>query len=50
MYNLVEFLLNKGADPNVQTTKVANSQTPIHKLILNNHESLLDLFISHKGN
>lgn len=47
--NLVEILLEKNADPNVQTSKLANYQTPMHKAILNNHESILELFIKFKG-
>ena len=49
MNNLVQLLLEKGADPNVQTTKLTNSHTPMHKAILNNHENILNLFIDFKG-
>ena len=49
MTSLVQLLLEKGADPNAQTTKIANSQTPMHKAILNNHENILNLFIDYKG-
>lgn len=47
---LVAVLLDKGADPNVQTSKATNSQTPMHKAILNNHENILNLFIEFKSN
>lgn len=47
---LVEILLEKGADPNVQSTKATNSQTPMHKAILSNHEDILNLFINFKSN
>ncbi len=46
---LVQMLLEKGADPNVQTSNLTNSQTPMHKAINNNHEAILNLFIKHKG-
>ncbi len=49
MASLVQLLLEKGADPNAQTTKLANSQTPMHKAILNSHENILNLFIDFKG-
>lgn len=45
---LVSILLKQGADSNIQTSSVTNSQTPMHKAILNNHEDILDLFIRHK--
>lgn len=32
----------------MQTSSLTNSQTPMHKAVLTNHESLLDLFISHR--
>jgi ankyrin repeat protein len=47
LVRLVEALLESGADPNVQTAKSSNLQTPMHKAILNNHESILELFIMH---
>jgi ankyrin repeat protein len=47
---LVSLLLEKGADPNVQTSKLTNSQTPLHKAILNRHEDIVDLFIGFKMN
>lgn len=46
---LVDALLAQNADPNVQSSKVTNSQTPMHKAILNNHENILHLFIKLKG-
>lgn len=46
---LVSLLLERGADPNVQTSKATNSQTPMHKAILNNHEDILNIFIEFKG-
>ncbi len=46
--SLVAMLLKKEADPNVQTSELTNSQTPMHKAILNNHEEILELFIRHK--
>ena len=49
MNNLVQLLLEKGADPNVQTNKLTNSQTPMHKAIINNHENILNLFLDFKG-
>jgi hypothetical protein len=49
MRNLAQILLEKGADPNIQTSKSTNLLTPIHKLILNNNENLLSLFINHKS-
>ena len=49
MTSLVQLLLEKGADPNGQTTKIANSLTPMHKAIINNHENILNLFIDFKG-
>ena len=48
MSKLVELLLQKLADPNVQTSASTNSYTPMHKAILSNHENLLDLFIKHR--
>jgi ankyrin repeat protein len=47
MNHLVEILLEKGADPNVQSSKQTNSQTPMHKAIVNNHEDILNIFIKH---
>jgi ankyrin repeat protein len=49
MASLVQLLLEKGADPNAQTAKLANSQTPMHKAILNSHENILNLFVDFKG-
>lgn len=49
MKNLIQICLEKGADPNIQTSKTTNSLTPIHKLILNNNENLLSLFINYKS-
>lgn len=46
--DLVSILLKQGADSNIQTSSVTNSQTPMHKAILNNHEDILELFITHK--
>lgn len=48
LYYLVKLLLESGSDPNVQTSSSTNSQTPMHKAILNNHEDILELFITHK--
>jgi ankyrin repeat protein len=48
LHNLTQLLLQKLADPNVQTSSLTNSQTPMHKAILSNHENLLDLFIKHR--
>jgi rabankyrin-5 len=47
LVRLVEALLESGADANVQTAKSSHLQTPMHKAILNNHESILELFIRH---
>lgn len=49
LVKLVDSLLAQNADPNVQSSKVTNSQTAMHKAILNNHENILDLFIKLKG-
>lgn len=46
---LVSALLERGADPNVQTSKTSGAHTPMHKAMLNNHESILNLFIDFKG-
>ena len=48
LFNLAQLLLKKLADPNVQTSSQTNSQTPMHKTILSNHENMLDLFIKHR--
>ena len=49
MRNLVEILLEKSADPNVQSSKQTSSQTPMHKAILNSHEDILNIFIKHNA-
>ena len=49
MANLVEVLLRRGADCNVQTSIKLSAQTPMHKLVVHGHQRLLDLFIAHKG-
>jgi hypothetical protein len=49
MSRLVELLLEKEANPNVQTSKLTDSLTPMHKAVLNNHQDILHLFIKHKG-
>ena len=48
MSKLVSLLLQKLADPNVQTSATTNSYTPMHKAVLSNYENLLDLFIKHR--
>ncbi|CAF0854297.1 unnamed protein product [Brachionus calyciflorus] len=50
LMRLVDVLLDKNADPNVQSSKLTNSQTPMHKAILNNHENILQIFIRVKAN
>lgn len=49
MSQLVELLLEREANPNVQTSKLTDSLTPMHKAVLNNHQDILHLFIKHKG-
>lgn len=49
LMRLVDVLLEQNADPNVQSSKLTNSLTPMHKAILNNHETVLNLFIKLKG-
>ena len=46
--DLVKLLLVEGSDPNVQTTSETDSQTPMHKAVLNDHDETLDLFIEHR--
>ena len=45
---LVDALLEKGANPNLQTSRLTNNESPMHRAILKSHEHLLDLFIKHK--
>jgi ankyrin repeat protein len=47
--NLTKLLLEKQADPNLKTSKLTNSQTALHKAILNSHEDIVDVFIQYKG-
>ncbi len=47
--DLVKLLLEKRADPNIQTSNSTNAQTPLHKAILNNHENVVKLFLKHYG-
>jgi ankyrin repeat protein len=58
LYNLVRLLLEKRANSNVQTrqTNFDNSlssevylQTAMHRAVLSNNESILDLFIDFNG-
>jgi ankyrin repeat protein len=55
LVDLVECLLLNGANANVQTsssisrsTMDVHGQTPMHKVIANGHEHLIDLFVKHK--
>ena len=49
LQKLTDLLLEKGADPNIQTSRLANSESPMHRAILKNNDYLLDSFIKHKG-
>lgn len=59
---LVEVLLDKGANPNSQThtpstghlgleeeTTPVSQQTPLHLALVNNHSSIVELFLQHKS-
>jgi ankyrin repeat protein len=46
--SLVKLLLDRGADPNVKTSRLTCAHTPMHKAILNSHEAIVDIFIEFK--